>query len=93
MIISLLDNVQSGQEPKARVKDTTDGAIARDYRCTLAENDMAKLKPESDNERADCAGNSEVSNVAYWPPFDVCRDAAILPKLRTSGHCSDIVDL
>ena len=33
----------------------------------LIENDMANLGLDADNVRTDCAGNSEVSNVAYWP--------------------------
>jgi hypothetical protein len=53
MMISLLNNVQSDQEPKARVKDTTGGAIAQEPGCALVENDMAKLGLDADNARTD----------------------------------------
>jgi hypothetical protein len=49
MMISLLNNVQSDQETKARVKDTTGGAAAQDHRAfnknnRLSDNKIAKLK-------------------------------------------------
>jgi hypothetical protein len=50
MMISLLNNVQSDQETKARVKDTKGGAAAQDYRGPstknnrLSDNKIAKLK-------------------------------------------------
>jgi hypothetical protein len=50
MMISLLNNVKSDQEPKARVRDATGGAIALLPGCAFVENDMAKRGLDADNE-------------------------------------------
>ena len=55
----------------------------------LVENDMAKLGLDADNERTDCAGNSEVSNVASWPEASVRCLAAIRPKSGVNPTCQD----
>jgi hypothetical protein len=91
-MISLLNNVQSGQEPKARVKDTTGGAIAQNYR------GVPSSRPNlgwSQITSARLCSNSEVSNVAYWPfaTFQIQAPSLRMVALGPLRHLQQRCDL